>query len=132
MSKIRDALTILVIGLPLSGCVTVDKDRMYANQTAPSTELKRKIVQSAIDNVYDPYSIRSAEISNVMTPIEAPGWQFVCVKANAKNRLGGYVGRRTMSLRVRNGTIVGSLDNAPGCLDPRVKYRPFPELENIQ
>jgi len=87
---------------------------------------------------FDPYSIRDAEIA---PPKRALGpslnedgfttpW-VVCVKANAKNRMGAYTGRKVTALAVSGGKVVNSWGETEYsqmvCGD--VVYEPFPEIE---
>lgn len=58
-----------------------------------------------------------------------PGWT-VCIRANAKNRMGAYIGKQATAFRFRGGELVPSVDG-PGidayCSD--ASYAPFPEIE---
>ncbi len=89
------------------------------------------IVKAAIDYLYDPYSVRDAEISSVVTLNKKSGLQAVCVKGNAKNRFGAYVGRQAVAVHIQNGTLAGTFPEAPGCYRKGLKYYPFPELEAL-
>ena len=117
-------------GAFLSGCTpVVDYSGPIANAVQPSASIKSQIVRDARDLLFDPYSIRDAEISNVAT--FADGSQGVCVKANSRNAMGGYTGRQSMAITIRNGMLVGHAMNSPLCVRPDVVYRPFPELEAL-
>lgn len=102
-----------------------------ASQRPPSAAEKAAIVSAARDYFVDPYSIRDAEISNVVR-LNDQGLEAVCVKANAKNRMGGYTGRTATSVRLLKGKPMSTLENAPACAMPQMRYRPFPELENLK
>lgn len=126
------ALIIIITALGLSGCVTQEQvDTVLATQRAPSAQIRQAIVKASRDYLIDPYSVRDAEISAVM---DAPGGklQFVCVKANAKNRMGAYTGRSTLSVRLVGVTPVSTNENAATCVAPLLKWYPFPELENLK
>ena len=128
----RELFAVAAAGLALSGCVTQQQvDDVMASQRPPSAAIRREIVKSARDYLFDPYSVRDAEISSVM---DAPGGklQFVCVKANAKNRLGAYTGRTTVSVRLVGTQPSSTRENAPGCQLPLLKWYPFPELEALR
>jgi hypothetical protein len=69
------------------------------------------------DSLYDPHSVVDLEIKPPFkyflqaAPLMGGGRTFgylVQVKLNAKNRMGGYVGRKTMNLLIRNGKLVKS------------------------
>jgi hypothetical protein len=122
--------TVILTGALLSGCTpAVDHSGPIANSVPASASIKSQIVRDARDLLLDPYSIRDAEISNVAT--FADGTQGVCVKANAKNAIGGYTGRQSMAINIRNGILVGHTKNDPICARPDVVYQPFPELEAL-
>jgi len=89
-------------------------------------------VSAARDYLVDPYSVRDAEISHVVDASKDGKIQAVCVKFNSKNRMGGYVGRSALSVRVVNDKPVSAVQDPPGCYLPGMKYRPFPELENLK
>jgi hypothetical protein len=89
-------------------------------------------VTAARDFVLDPYSIRDAEISNVVLFNAQARIEAVCVKANAKNGYGGYSGRQATSVSLRDGIILGATTDDVRCLDPRLGYHPFKELENLK
>lgn len=116
----------------LSGCVTQEQvDNVMASQRPPSAAIKAEIVKDARNYLLDPYSVRDAEISSVM---DAPGgkMQFVCIKANAKNALGAYTGRSTVSVRLVGSRPVSTNPNASACGMPLLRWYPFKELENLK
>ena len=126
------ALLIAAAAAAVSGCVSQQQvDKVLATQRPPTAAEKAAIVNAARDYLVDPYSVRDAEISNVVT-LNDKGLKAVCVKANAKNRMGGYVGRTTVSVRLLNGKPVSTWENAPACLNANMSYRRFPELENLK
>lgn len=97
-------------------------------QVPPSARTKAAIVNAARDYWVDPYSIRDAQISSVLTLDAKKGLQAVCVKANAKNRMGAYAGRKPVSIRLLKGTPVSTNEGARGCSLPKLRYYAFPEL----
>lgn len=124
--------TILLAGVAvLSGCVSAEQlDKIYGSQTPPTTAERAAAVTYVKTTFYDPYSIRDASISNAVTLLNT-GYRSICVRFNAKNRMGGYVGMTSTSLRFQGPAIVSSLQDAPGCNTARLTYSPFPELENL-
>lgn len=123
----------LILGMAIVGACSPQTAENYSGAIAASVpaspSIKAQIVRDARDLLKDPYSIRDAEISNVAT--FSNGGQGVCVKANTKNAFGGYAGRQTMAINIRNGILVGNTINSPLCSRPDVKYQPFPELEAL-
>ncbi|MFK4256443.1 hypothetical protein [Agrobacterium tumefaciens] len=125
-------ISVAVVGMVLAGCVTQEQmNKVFASQRPITAGEKAAIVSAARDYFVDPYSVRDAEISDVVK-LNDQGLEAVCVKANSKNRMGGYVGRTATSVRLLNGKPVDTLENAPSCVAPQMRYRPFPELENLK
>ncbi|WP_028054039.1 hypothetical protein [Sinorhizobium medicae] len=116
----------------LSGCQTAVPASVAASQHPPSAAIKTAIVKAARDVVFDPYSIRDAEISNVVLLDPSAGIEAICVKANAKNQFEGYTGRQATGISIKNGVLLGATAGDPRCLDPRLQYHRFPELENLK
>lgn len=121
-----------VIGVVTAGCQTAVPQSIANTQRPPSQALRATIVKAARDFVLDPYSIRDAEISNVVMVNPKARIEAVCVKANAKNPYGGYTGRQATSVSLRDGVILGATTSDARCLDPRLDYHPFKELENLK
>ncbi|MPR61241.1 hypothetical protein D7027_05325 [Ochrobactrum intermedium] len=114
----------------LAGCQTQSADDMLASQRPPTSAIKAAIVKDARDYLIDPYSVRDAEISSVMD-LAGGKMQAVCVKANAKNALGGYTGRQTISVRLVGSRPVSTNPQATICAMPLLRWYPFRELENL-
>ncbi|HZG31600.1 MAG TPA: hypothetical protein VE079_24390 [Ensifer sp.] len=128
----RKSALIIIAGLSLTACVSPENvDKVMASQRAPSAAIKQAIVNGARDYLIDPYSVRDAEISGVMDTPDGK-MQFVCVKANAKNAMGGYTGRSTISVRLVGTRPVSTNQNAAACAMPLLRWYPFRELENLK
>lgn len=126
----KKILSLLVLA-GMSGCVSSEQmEKVYGSQTPPMATERAAAVKYIKETFYDPYSIRDASISHAVTLLDT-GFRAICVKFNAKNRMGGYVGMTATSLRFRDGTIVSSLQNAPACNDPRMHYAAFPEIQGL-
>ncbi|HJZ06104.1 MAG TPA: hypothetical protein VJ327_09720 [Patescibacteria group bacterium] len=82
---------------------------------------------------YDPYSLRDVSISQPIQGhiLSQQGW-IVCFEANAKNRMGGYVGIQRGAYLINRDSVVQTWANAPLCNDTRFQYSPLPELEQVQ
>lgn len=107
-----------------------DYSGAIAASVPPSAALKEKIVRDARTFLADPYSVRDAGISNVATFNN--GSQGVCVRANVKNKMGGYTGRTNLAVIIRNGVLVGNIPNHRLCARPDVPWNDFPELEALR
>jgi len=76
------------------------------------------------------------EMYQISQPIQGhilsqQGW-IVCFEANAKNRMGGYVGIQRGAYLINRDSVVQTWANAPLCNDTRFQYSPLPELEQVQ
>ena len=117
----------------LSACSTVPPENYsgaIAASVPPSASVKAQIVRDARTFLVDPYSVRDAGISNVAT--FNSGIQGICVRANSKNRMGGYTGRQNLAVLIKNGVLVGNVPNHPLCSRPDIPWREFPELEALR
>lgn len=129
----RKSILLVVLSAALAGCVSQQEvDRVMASQRPPSAAIKAGIVHDARDYLLDPYSVRDAEISSVMDGTADGKIQFVCVKANARNAMGGYTGRQTISVRLVGARPVSTNPNALACGMPLLRWYPFKELENLK
>ncbi|MBL0937164.1 MAG: hypothetical protein IBJ07_20690 [Rhizobiaceae bacterium] len=123
---------IATLALVLAGCQSSAELQSSIDQAAPApASVKAAIVRDTRDFLVDPYSIRDAEISYMQLNAQS-GLHWVCVKANAKNRMGGYTGRQAIEVWVRNGQLAGNLPNSPACNLPSLKWQAFPELEALR
>lgn len=122
-------LLLAVAGLALSGCLSrADVDGLLASQRPPSAVIRHIIVTYARDSLTDPYSVRDAEISGVMTTPDGKV-QFVCVNANAQD---DYTGAMKFSVRLAGLRPVSINTNAMTCGLPKLRWYPFTELENLK
>lgn len=126
----RKKLALLAVPLLLASCAGSDTySDAIANSQPASAALRAQIIAGAKALVYDPASIRKAEISNVATLPD--GVQGVCVRADSKNVDGRYMGVRSMGIPIRNGKVVGGSLDHPICNRRDVNWQPFPELEAL-
>lgn len=118
--------------LGLAACAVDGEDyaKAIANSVPPSAELRANIVKDAQQIIYDPASIRQAEISNLATLSD--GTQGVCVRADSKNVAGRYIGVHNMGVKVEDQKPDGAALEHPLCNRPDVKWNPFPELERMK
>lgn len=127
---------VLVIGLvaTLSGCTTMGKPNASFSEPYPDN-YRQLVVDGIRQNYFDPYSVRDAEIA---VPRQGPSWDIggkdgwvVCVRANAKNRLGGYVGKSDSAFMIVGGKVVSYLDGPAPYYCGDVTYSPFPEAVGL-
>lgn len=128
----KNLILVAVAGIALSGCQTQGELQAAIDEAKPvPSSVKSSIVSDARDYLVDPYSVRDAEIS-YMQFNKHSGLHWLCVKANAKNRMGGYSGRQAVEVWVRKGQLAGNLPNSPACNNQNMKWQPFPELEALR
>jgi hypothetical protein len=98
---------LIGVCLILAGCATP------ADGTGPYPANYRQIVSEHVRaTFFDPYSIRDAQIAAPKAdgaPVLTPGW-VVCMRANAKNRLGAYIGPRETAFIISGGRVVNTLE----------------------
>lgn len=125
----RLGILFLTALLPLAGCLGTGAEQL-ASQRPTTPAIRKNIAEAARTALKDPYSIRDAEISQVMG--KTPSNSYVCVRANSKNGFGGYVGRTGYTVFLNNETPVNVVTNNAWCNNPAVKYSRFTELENLK
>lgn len=103
---------------------------IIANSVPPTADLKAQLVAGAKSLIYDPASIKDAEISNVAT--FTADLQGVCVRADSKNVDGNYMGVRSMGVPIRDGKVFGGLLEHPICNRADVTWHKFPELDHLK
>lgn len=127
--------TLVLLALLVGACApTVDNSK-----SGPYPDNYRQLVAAHVrQNFFDPYSIRDASVSEpvkgAMNVVGKPAWTpaqqgwLVCLRVNAKNRMGGYTGLSTTGYLISNGAIVDS-DEQPGPVCDARTFLPWPELE---
>lgn len=135
-----------VAGVPLmallGACAGQDSPSATGSTPAALASNYRQIVAGHVrETFFDPYSIRDAEIG---APKMAAGpslnrdggfytpW-VVCVRANAKNRMGAYTGKHVTAIGMSGTEVVNSWDEAhySRMVCEGVAYAPFPEIDAI-
>ena len=89
---------------------------------------KQIIKDFAVEIFYDPYSLRSVSITKPRK--EQSGW-IVCLRLNAKNRVGGYTGVESNTILIDNNEVIGWEKGLSLCEGRNLDYKPWPELENL-
>lgn len=109
----------------------------FDNQRAATASEKGIILSTARNELYDPFSIRNAELSTVVT-VEGGGGtptrRVVCARYDSKTRTGSWTGTETHLVAIAaGGTVMGSIV-VPATEMPcdRLKYGPFPEAEGMR
>ena len=122
---------LLLAAVLFAGCVSQGgQAEIYATATPPTPQLRAMIVDQARDYLIDPYSVRDAEISGVNDL--GDGVTSVCVRFNAKNRMGGYTGRQATAVRLVNGRIVNAYPDQAACYNGNIQWYPLPEARKLR
>ena len=132
------------IALVLSGCSTTSTP-MSSDAGPPPVNYKQAVADTVRSTFFDPYTIRDASISQPLyasavfdgqTPIPRSGW-IVCLRANAKNKMGGYIGQQ-VTLMLFKGESVDLTISGPdyqGQVEDDCRtavFAPFHEIEQTQ
>ncbi len=120
----------------LAGCMEVQPVATSEVNVAPPSNPRAAALSYVRQTYFDPYSVRDASISQpFVLPYGLSGqsqaW-VVCVRANAKNRLGGYAGLQETLIVFDGDTVNASRsmrDATSACRS--AQYGPFPELEAL-
>jgi len=112
----KKVFILLLVGICASGCATILPP---SPETIASADYGifpggyEEIAQKWInDTFYDPYSVRDLEISYpkktfIRVPFDKTYYGYkIGVTCNAKNRVGGYVGKKTKYLFIYHGTVM--------------------------
>jgi hypothetical protein len=122
--------------LTLAGCMEVQPVATSAVNVAPPSNARAAALGYARQNFFDPFSVRDASISQPFVIPYGLGGQsqawVVCVRANAKNRMGAYAGMQETLIVFSGDTVDVSRsgrDVASACRS--AQYGPFAELEAL-
>jgi hypothetical protein len=121
-------LPIAVIAAALAGCAPAATPTVADPGPKPA-DYKASLRVYITTNFFDPYSLRDVAISKPVAGkmYDQSGW-VVCLRLNAKNRMGGYAGLSDTAYLIRNDLVVGADSNADVCLTQ--PHTPWPEIEN--
>lgn len=133
----RQLLLLAACALALAGCQT--DGAAVAAQAGPAPANYRQLAAEHVRTSFkDPYTIRDAEIAAPKPgsgpSLNADGFKtpwVICMRANAKNALGAYTGRKVTAIAVSDARVVNAWDDvqAAGYICQGVAYEPFPEIE---
>jgi hypothetical protein len=130
------ALVFAAFGTVVASCNTTkptDSATTTAQIGPAPVNFREQIISEAKSSYFDPYSIRSAERTDPIPTQHAMLGHFwvVCIRSNAKNRMGGYVGLKTEAYGFRQSKVVEKSEQ-PEMYCNGQSYVPFPELEGIK
>jgi hypothetical protein len=126
----------VILGAGLAGCASTSQP---GADTGPYPARYRELAKDYLRRaLVDPYSVRDAEIAEPIVKASfylidpSPAWT-ICVRYNARNRMGAYAGMTEDALLVRGDKVTISLNElttptrtAGICSD--AKWAPFKEL----
>jgi hypothetical protein len=111
----------------LSGCGLIEAAQPPGEPPAGNY---KALIRDYIENTFfDPYSLRDVAISFPVPGVLnfASGW-IVCVEANARNRMGGYIGLEKTTFLIKNEQIKAMVEGASIC--ENAAFAPWPIMEN--
>jgi hypothetical protein len=108
----RANVFVLAVFIALTNCGgPIQSDSGPSRDPGPFPNDYKSILAQEIKRTYfDPHSLRDVSISTPIAgnlPHTVTGW-VVCMEANGKNRMGGYVGLKTYGFLIRNGVVIYS------------------------
>ncbi len=125
----------------LAGCQTDGAGQSPASASAgpPPANFRQLAVEHVKTTFKDPYTIRDAEIATAPKRAMGPSlnsdgfttpW-VICIRANAKNAMGAYTGRKFTAIAMNSEKVVNAWEapEATGYLCSGEAYQPFPEIE---
>jgi|SRR5690606_31023610 len=133
---------VLLAGLAVAGCSASATATPPNTAPPPPVGYREAVVAEVKNTFFDPYSVRDAEISQPLYAtalfdgsniVPKQSW-IVCIKANAKNRMGGYTGRELVVMSIAGNKVTSALSGrdmqmqlAAHCKE--AVWEPFPEIE---
>lgn len=128
---------IVALCLLVGGCAVAAHNKKAFENQRPATEAEiAAILEAARNFLYDPYSVRDAEISSAVVTmgIDQRLYPNVCVKANAKNAFGGYTGRKTTMLSFDDSARIINVQQgySAEAFCRNTTFRPFQEIERLK
>ena len=118
---------ILILVYMLTGCAGVGEiSSSGEDSVGPYPDNWKSIAVAYIKTSYfDPYSVRDSEAAPPFRNRKAfyDTWTL-CIRNNAKNRLGGYTGLRTTAIGIKKGQI--DQVNDYDCKNRNLNYQPLP------
>lgn len=126
-------ICILGAAAAVAGCSSSNDP--FDTQRAATASEKHIVVQTAKNELYDPFSIRGAELSTVITVgEEGQRRRVLCARYDSKTRRGEWTGSETHLVAIASSNAVMSSIVVPAAEMPcdRLAYSPFPEAENLR
>lgn len=131
---------LMISALALGGCQTDGGAPTASNAppAAPPANYRQLAAAYVKSSFKDPYSIRDAEIAAPKMgsgpSLNSDGFKtpwVVCIRANAKNAMGAYTGRKFTAIAMNETSVTNAWDapEATGYLCNGLPYQPFPEIE---
>jgi hypothetical protein len=133
MSAIVKIAGLALAAAALAGCQTTGRQADGQRYAVPADHAE--VIRAYLrETLKDPYSVRSAEISGpapVFVGLVYGGTrQGICVRYNAKNSFGAYVGIEEEGYVFLDGAVWRRMPTMFGSCAGAV-WRPFPALENM-
>jgi hypothetical protein len=125
--KIRAGSVLFALCL----CACASKPDEQPEPNIPPTNYKTEILDYLRTALEDPTNIRDALLAEPVLKQHNKDTRYVaCLRFNARNREGNYVGNREVAAFFFAGTLA-ALVTAPPDLCKGSNYQPFPELQRL-
>lgn len=122
---------VLLAALAVGGCQTATDAPTAGGVSALPLNYRQIIVEEVRKSFFDPYSVRDTAISQPIAGQAILGpTATVCVRANAKNRMGGYTGVKATAFVFRASQLTTTDQQYAGLLCDNAAYEPFPEIDS--
>lgn len=129
--SLRLARVALAFGVvATAGCARMEVISPEQAGAYPST-YREDVRAFVMEHFKDPYSLRDVQIS-APQPVSIGGYgkgYRACLRLNAKNSMGGYIGLTAYELMLANGLVRDTSMGEWGC--EGVRYEPWPEMEML-
>lgn len=124
-------LCLIAAPLLLTDCAGSDGPRSPTESAHTPPNYREVVAAKVRETFFDPYSIRDASISAPFPGTSILGTvETVCVRANAKNRVGAYIGIKATSFTFRAGQLQASDPEYATMTCAQAVYGPFPEIDS--
>jgi hypothetical protein len=134
VSRWRRALLATALPICMVACSTFGPDgsREGPNANVYPENYRAELLSFLQTYLNNPSNVREAQIAEpVLRQVNSTDRYVVCLKYNAKNNEGRYMGvRETIAIYVR-GRFTQLVD-APGDICKEAAYQPFPELATLK
>ncbi len=125
----------LIVAIAATSGLAACQSGPYGTQRAATAAEKHAFIQAARNELYDPFSIRNAELSTVITIDRGLNERrVVCARYDSKQKDGSFTGSETHLVSIDAKNVVTASIVVPADEEPcsRLRFSPFPEAERLK